>query len=199
MCLGAQAKAANETARRQYKYQNQKREREWMQTLTLDGVERIQYEQGLNNTNLGLANVYSDIQAEVGELQGKLSQDEETAWKSFLQENTGATMAASGATGKSAQRIATLDLAQYLTDSSRRARDLTDATKELQQQGAKAASAVKQQQEQMFAKRAMVKVPGLAPPQPVMQNVGAAAFMDALSIGTKAIGALGSGGFNVLA
>ena len=43
MCLGAQAAAANETARRQYKYQNQKREREWMQTLTLDGVERIQY------------------------------------------------------------------------------------------------------------------------------------------------------------
>ena len=199
MCLGAQAEAANETARRQYKYQNQKREREWMQTLTLDGVERIQYEQGLNNTNLGLANVYSDIQAEVGELQGKFRQDEETAWKEFLQESPSSKLAASGQTGVSARRMATLDLAEYLTNSSRRARDLTDASKELQQQGAKTAAAVKQQQEQMFAKRAMVKVPGLAPPQPVMQNVGAAAFMDALSIGTKAIGALGSGGFNVLA
>ena len=53
MCLGAQAKAANETARRQYKYQNQKREREWMQELNMAGVERIQYDQGINNTNLG--------------------------------------------------------------------------------------------------------------------------------------------------
>ena len=199
MCLGAQAKAANETARRQYKYQNQKREREWMQTLTLDGVERIQYEQGLNNTNLGLANVYSDIQAEVGELQGKFRQEDEAKWKEFLQENTGAKMAASGQTGASARRIATLDLAEYLTDSSRRARDVSDASKDLVKQGQKAAGAVAQQQEQMFAKRAMVKVPGLAPPQPVMQNVGAAAFMDALSIGTKAITTLGSGGLNWLA
>ena len=55
MCLGAQAKAANVTARRNYKYQNQKREREWMQELNMAGVERIQYDQGINNTNLGSA------------------------------------------------------------------------------------------------------------------------------------------------
>ena len=169
-----------------------------MQTLTLDGVERIQYEQGLNNTNLGLANVYADIQAEIGELQGKFRQDEETAWKEFLQESPSSKMAASGQTGVSAKRMATLDLAEYLTDSSRRARDVSDASKDLVKQGQKAAGAVAQQQEQMFAKRAMVKVPGLAPPQPVMQNVGAAAFMDALSIGTKAITTLGSGGLNWL-
>ena len=197
MCLRAQAKAATETARRNYKYQNQKREREWMQELNMAGVERIQYDQGINNTNLGLANVYADIQANAGELEGTFLQEDETAWKKFLSESPSSTMAASGQTGVSARRMATLDLAEYLTNSSRRARDLTDASKELQQQGAKTAAAVKQQQEQMFAKRAMVKVPGLAPPQPVMQNVGAAAFMDALSIGSKAIGALGPSGIGM--
>ena len=197
MCLGAQAKAANETARRNYKYQNQKREREWMQELNMAGVERIQYDQGINNTNLGLANVYADIQANVGELEGTFRQDEETAWKKFLSESPSSSMAASGQTGASARRIANLDLAEYLTNSSRRGREVSQAKKDLVRQGQEAAGAVKQQQEQMFAKQAFVRVPGLAPPQPVMQNVGAAAFMDALSIGTKVITAGGSGGLGL--
>ena len=197
MCLGAQAKAANETARRNYKYQNQKREREWMQELNMAGVERIQYDQGINNTNLGLANVYADIQANVGELEGTFRQDEETAWKKFLSESPSSTMAASGQTGASARRIANLDLAEYLTNSSRRGREVSQAKKDLVRQGQEAAGADKQQQEQMFAKQAFVRVPGLAPPQPVMQNVGAAAFMDALSIGTKVITAGGSGGLGL--
>ena len=84
MCLGAQAKAANETARRNYKYQNQKRELEWKQELNMAGVERIQYDQGINNTNLGLANVYADIQSNVGELEGTFLQEEEKSWKDFF-------------------------------------------------------------------------------------------------------------------
>tara|TARA_B100000287_G_scaffold153985_1_gene145420 strand:- start:164 stop:766 length:603 start_codon:yes stop_codon:yes gene_type:complete len=197
VCLGAQARAANETARRQYKYQNQKREREWMQELNMAGVERIQYDQGINNTNLGLANVYADIQANVGELEGTFRQDEETAWKKFLSESPSSSMAASGQTGASARRIANLDLAEYLTNSSRRGREVSQAKKDLVRQGQETAAQVKQQQEQMFAKQAFVRVPGLAPPQPVMQNVGAAAFMDALSIGTKIITAGGSGGLGL--
>ena len=194
MCLGAQAKAANETARRQYEYQNQKREREWMQELNMAGVERIQYDQGINNTNLGLANVYADIQANAGELEGTLLQEEETAWKDFLSESPSSTMAASGQTGASARRIATLDLAEYLTNSSRRGREVSQSKKDLVRQGQETAGKVKQQQEQMFAKQAFVRVPGLAPPQPVMQNVGAAAFMDALSIGTSLLSIPGASG-----
>ena len=168
-----------------------------MQELNMAGVERIQYDQGINNTNLGLANVYADIQANVGELEGTFRQDEETAWKKFLSESPSSTMAASGQTGASARRIANLDLAEYLTNSSRRGREVSQAKKDLVRQGQEAAGAVKQQQEQMFAKQAFVRVPGLAPPQPVMQNVGAAAFMDALSIGTKIITAGGSGGLGL--
>ena len=188
MCLGAQAKAANEQARRQYKYQLERREREWMQTLSVGGVERIQYDQGINASNLQLANIYADIQDKQGELIGDAMQADESKWKEFLQNNTGAKMAASGQTGASARRIATLDLAQYLTESSRRARDVTEASKELQNQGAKAAGAAAAQQKQMFAKQAFIKQPEIAPPQPVMQNEGAAAFMDLLSIGSSIAG-----------
>ena len=41
------------------------------------------------------------------------------------------------------------------------------------------------EQLQSFAKNAIIKSPDLAPPKPVYQNVGAAAFMDALSIASS--------------
>ena len=39
--------------------------------------------------------------------------------------------------------------------------------------------------QQAFADVAFQPLPDVAPPQPVMRNVGAAAFMDALSIGSS--------------
>ena len=185
MCLGAQAKAANEQARRNYQYQIEKREADWMQQLSLSGVERIQYEQGVNASNLQLANIYGDIQDKHGELVDKAMQADQDSWKEFLQNNTGARLAASGVTGKSADRISSLDLAEYLKGSSDRARELTNDAKALRAEGQQAAGQAAAQQKQMWANQAFVKLPDHAPPQPVMQNVGAAAFMDALSIGSS--------------
>ena len=39
--------------------------------------------------------------------------------------------------------------------------------------------------DQQYAGVAFQPIPDVEPPQPVMQSVGAAMFMDALSIGTK--------------
>ena len=182
MCLGAQAKAANEAARRNYQYQLDKRERDWMQTLSLTNIERIQYKQGIDASNLGLANVYSDIEEAHGELISKAFQENEAEWKKFLQENTGDKLATTGRTGRSADRIAALDLGDYLAKGSRRAYQLTQAREKLSETGAKAAAQTRAQQMQMFANNNIIKSPDLAPPVPVMQNEGFAAFMDALSI-----------------
>lgn len=196
VCLGAQARAANETARRNYKYQLQKREGEWMQQLSLTGVERIQYEQGINASNLGLANVYADIQDKHGELVDEAIRADQDSWKEFLKNSTGANLAASGVTGKSAQRIQSLDLAEYLTESANRARKLTNDAKALRKQGQTAAGQAAAQQKQMWAEQAFVKMPDFAPPPPVMQNVAAASFMDALKIGSSVATTFGSGGLN---
>ena len=51
--------------------------------------------------------------------------------------------------------------------------------------GRKAAGMARAEQMNMFAKNAIVKSPDIAPPKPVYQNVGAAAFMDALSIASS--------------
>ena len=67
MCLGAQAIAANERARRNYEYQLQKREADWMQTLSVTNTERIMHDQLVDSTNLGVAQVYGDIQSKFGD------------------------------------------------------------------------------------------------------------------------------------
>ena len=182
MCLGAGAKAANESARRNYQYQLDKRERDWMQTLSLTNVERVQYKQGIDASNLGLANVYSDIEEAHGELISQAFQENEAEWKQFLQNNTGTKLATTGRTGRSADRIAALDLGNYLAKGSRRAYQLTQAGEKLSEEGAKAAAQTRSEQMQMFANNNIIKSPDLAPPVPVMQNEGFAAFMDALSI-----------------
>lgn len=192
MCLGAGAKAANEQAMRQYEYQLEKRERSWMQTLSLTNVEQMQYEQGIDASNLNLANVFSEIQEKHGQMiDAAMSQSQED-WKTFLQENLGDKMKASGQLGRSRDRISAIDLGQYLKRGNDIANKLTDAGIELSKKGAQAAGRTRAEQLNMFAGVAFEKHPDIAPPKPVMQNVGAAAFMDALSI-AGSVASMGSG------
>ena len=185
MCLGAQARAANKAAKRNYEFELQKREREWMQTLSMTGVEHLQYEQTLDASNLGLGNVYSEIQEKHNELFSLAREQGLTDWKAFLQNNKGADLAASGRLGRSTDRLTSLELGEYLKKGNDQATKLTDATIKLSKEGAKAAAQTKQQQLQAFTNVAFLKNPDIVPPKPVFQNVGYAAMMDALSIGTS--------------
>ena len=185
MCLGAQARAANERARRDYEYNLKKREADWMQTLSITNTERVMHKQTIDNTNLGLSQVYGDLQEKFGDQIGQALQEDEVNWKQFLEQSKGAELAASGRTGRSIDRISTLDLAEYLKKGSRKAFELTESREELTEAGQKARGMARAEQMQSFAKNAIIRNPDLAPPQPVMQNVGAAAFMDALSIASS--------------
>ena len=200
MCLGAQARAANKTARRNYEYQLKKREADWMQTLSITNTERIMHEQTIDSTNLGLSQVYGDIQAKFGDQIGQALQEDETNWKQFLQQSKSADLAAAGRTGRSIDRISTADLGEYLAKGSRKAYELTESREELTKAGQKAAGMARAEQMQSFAKNAIIRNPDLAPPKPVMQNVGAAAFMDALSIASSVatIGTMPLGGGKTL-
>jgi len=201
VCLGAGARAANETARRNYKYQLQKREADWMQTLSITNTERVMYEQGIQASNLGLSQVYGDIQAKFGDQIGQALQEDEVNWKQFLEQSKSADLTASGRTGRSIDRISTADLGEYLAKGSRKAYELTEAKAEMDAAGRKAAGQARAEQMNMFAQNAIIRNPDLAPPKPVMQNVTMAALMDGLSIASSIAGigtGLGSGGFNIL-
>ena len=156
-----------------------------MQTLSMTKVEQLQYEQGIDASNLGLANTYSEIQEKRGQLIDQMFTQSQDDWKEFLEKNTGDQLKASNVTGKSAQRISAIELGQYFKKGSDMTNALVDANYQLNQAGAKAAGQARSQQMQMFSRVAFVKNPDMAPPQPVMQNVGHAAFMDALSIASS--------------
>jgi hypothetical protein len=185
VCLGAGAKAANEAAMRDYEYKLEKRERSWMQTLSMTKVEQLQYEQGIDASNLGLANVYSEIQAKHGDLIDKAMSASQEDWKNFLANNKAGEMKAAGRLGRSTDRIGAIELGQYLKKGNDMANKLTDAGIELSKKGAEAAGRTRAQQLEMFTGVAFEKHPDIAPPKPVLQNESYAAFMDALSIGSS--------------
>ena len=187
MCLGASARAANRTARRNYEYQLKNREANWMQTLSLTKTERVMHDQTIAASNLGLSQVYGDIQEKFGDQIGQALQEDEVNWKKFLQDNTGSMMAASGQTGRSAARIGTIELGQYLAQGSRKAYELTEGKQEMDKAGRKAAGQARAEQMQSFAKNAIVKSPDIAPPKPVYQNVTMAALMDGLKIASSVV------------
>ena len=153
-----------------------------MNTLALENVARVQYDQTLDATHVGLGNAFAEMQEKYGDLIGQAMQENESLRKKFLSENLGDQLAASGRTGRSANRMRTLELGNYLAQGSRKAYQLTQARREISKAGAKAAAQARQQQLQAFARNNIIKNPDIAPPQPVMQNVGMAAFRDALSI-----------------
>ena len=185
MCLGANARAANKRMKRDYYYKLRKRERNWMQTLSLTRVEQLEYQQGIDASNLGLANAYSELQEKHGELVDQMFTQSQAEWKEYLAKNTGDQLKAAGRLGRSSERISAIEFGQYQKKGSDMVHQLTKATSKLNRAGAQAAGQAKQQQMEMFKNVAFIKNPDMVPPKPVMQNVGYAMFMDALKIGSS--------------
>ncbi len=165
-----------------YQHQLKVRERKWMGELGLMKTQRIQHEQTVDAAHVSLGNAYAEIQEKYGDLISQARQEQEEKFKEFASTSKAADLAASGRTGRSVQRMGTVELGQYLAQGSRKAYALTMSKRELDKTAAKAAAAARQQQMASFAKVNIHRSPDIAPPPPVMQNVGAAAFMDALSI-----------------
>ena len=189
MCLGAQAAAANKAAKRDYQYKLKKRQHDWFQQVSMSSLANVQYEQGIDNSNLALAGVYANAQEKYGHLIGEAMQNNQESWKKFLQEaKGGAKLAASGQTGVSAERLSALDFAEYLRSTSKQAYELTKSKSELDVTTGTASAQAKADQLNMFSAVAFQKNPELEPPKPVMQSVAGAAFTQLLGIVAPMIG-----------
>ncbi len=185
MCLGAAAKTANENARRRYKYENERRERKWMQTMSIYNAQKVKYEEDVQNAGLAQAYVKTEQQEQMDLARGEAQLKYAELFRKLQENSTYGKLVASGQTGKSTRRRGTIDYAKYGRDVSEIARKLTLNDRELARKSSAQISKFKQFKDEAFAKVAFKPIPDVAPPQPVMQNVGAAMFMDALSIGTS--------------
>ena len=192
MCLGSQARAQNEAARRQYKYQNEKREREWMQALSVYDSKIIQSEINSQNALMGLQGAATDAQIQRNQARDEAQVKYQQMYVDLLNKSDTAKLVASGQTGQSIRKMQTNELAKYGRNVSEIGRQLVNNDYAISQQLAKAEGKTKGYVDQQYAQVAFAPVQGVAAPAPVMQNVGAAAFMDALSIGS-AIGGMATG------
>ena len=188
MCLGASARAANENARRRYAYENERRERNWMQSLSVYNAKKVKYEEDVVNASLAQAAATTKQQQEMDIARGTAQLKYAELFRKLIEDSASSKLAASGVTGQSAERRRVLDYAKTGRDISKIAREVQLNDYELGRKSAKQIAYYQAFKNQSFAKVAFQPVETPAPPQPVMQSVGAAAFMDALSIGGQIAG-----------
>ncbi len=182
MCAGAAAaKAANENAKRQYEYSMQKRERKHMQKLSSYGAAGVQYKKSIANIHRGLGASYDRAQVKINQEREKALRENQNALIKLMQTSKFGDLTASGASGRSISRMGVLEagaLGRFYAQKGYNLRNAQYAMNEgTKLSRLKAANA----QEQEFAKVAFQPTTDVAPPQPVMQNVGMAFFGDALS------------------
>ena len=197
MCLGAQARAANAAAKRQYNYQLEQRERQWMQDLNVYSTKQVQYDINTNNAEMAAQAAYGESERKRQEARAQAELKYQDMYAELLNESKSAKLMASGRTGRSVARIKTTDLAEYGRKVSEIGRQIRTNDVALAQENAKAAAQAKGYKDQQFAQVAFQPVADVAPPAPVMQSVGAAALLDGLKIASAVATAGGSGGFGI--
>ena len=197
MCLGAQARAQNQAARRQYNYELQRRERNWFQQLSVTNAQHVKYEEDVANAGLAQAQAYADKQEAMALARGEAQIKYDQLFRDLEKNSDYSKLAASGVTGRSARRIGTMEYAELGRKTSEIARAVTLNDRELARKTSQQVSQYQAFKKDAFAKVAFQPIPDVAPPKPVMVNVGAAAFMDALSIGSSIATMGGSSGFGL--
>ena len=185
MCLGAQARAANESARRQYQAAINQRESNWMQSLAVYNAKINQYNQNIDNSAVAIQNAYSEAQRKKNDARARAELQYEGLYKELLETNRASDLIASGQSGRSVARLNTMELAKYGRDINALGREVLYSDREADRVAEQEAGKLIGFRDQAYTEVAFQPIPDVEPPQPVMQSVGAAMFMDALSIGTS--------------
>jgi len=197
VCLGAAARTANENARRRYKYENERRERNWMQTMSIYNAQKVKYDEDVQMAGLAQAQVKTDQQEQMDLARGEAQLKYSELFRTLLKDSTYGKLVSAGQTGQSTRRRATLDYAKYGRDVSDISRKLVLNDRELARKSSAEIAKFKQFKDQAFTKVAFQPIEDVAPPQPAMRNVGAEAFMQGLSIAASVATAGGSSGFKI--
>lgn len=170
--LGASnaARAENRARRQEYDAALQKREVDWMNELTIAGAERVQYEQGIDESTLALGEGYENLEEQRNALIAQALQADDASFKKFLQTDKSADLEASGRTGRSIDRVVSLSLGDYLKEGSRNAYALTQNEFAFKESAESLRNQAKADRSQLFANVMWQKVPGFEPPKPVYRS-----------------------------
>ena len=167
-----------------------------MQKLSIYGAKTVQYKQSIDQIHKGLGQGYDRAQTMLNRVREKAFRENQKGLTTLLQKSKAVDLAASGRTGRSIARMGVLEAAELGRFYSQQSKGITDAKYDAIRGMRAMRDRAKLAQQQQFAKVAFNPTVDVAPPVPVMQNVGMAFMGDILGVvgmGVSAAGALKDG------
>jgi len=168
------ASASNAAAKRNYEHQLKVRERKWMQTRTTYATKKVQFEQEVDQSNIAAQRAYSRTQRQLNNARSLAILENQEDFKKMLQ-NEGmveASAAERGVRGKSVARQLVMNNANFGMSQAMRSRGLTMAGYQAKESNENVNIQLKSLLNRSYGQVAIQPVADLAPPPPVMQNVG---------------------------
>ncbi len=192
------ASASNAAAKRNYEHQLKVRERKWMQTRTTYATKKVQFEQEVDQANIAAQRAYSRTQRQLNNAKSLAILQNQEDFKKMLQ-NEGAievSAAERGVRGRAVARQLVMNKSNFGISQALRSRGLAQAGYQAKDVMGDVNRQLKGQLNRSFGKVAIQPVQDLAPPAPVMQNVGMTFMLgmgQALGAGLEGMGNTGDG------
>jgi len=145
-----------------------------MQTRTTYGTKKVQFEQEVDQANIAAQRAYSRVQNELNSAQSLAILQNQEDFKKMLS-NEGlieARAAERGVRGSSIARQLVMNKGNFGMSQAMRSRGLTQAGYQAKEVNQDVNRQLKGKLNQSFGKVAIQPIADLAPPPPVMQNVG---------------------------
>ncbi len=186
-----QTSAANKAKKKDYEYKLKVRENRWMRERSGYQTKIVQYKTNLSEANIAAQRAYSKSQISLNNIRSKAMLDHQEDFKSMLKTEGAieASAAERGIRGATVRRQISANLAALGNANAQRSRALTLSKYAYFDHNAGIARKVRSKQNSLFGKVAISPTPDLAPPPPVMQNVGAQLFLGLAGAGFDAAGA----------
>ena len=168
------ASQANEERRRRYEHQLKVRERKWMQERSTYQTKKVQFEQEVDQANIAAQRAYSRTQQQMKNARSLAILENQEDFKKMLA-NEGmieASAAERGVRGKAVARQLVMNSQTYGVSQALRARGLTQAGYRARQVNEDTKTQLKSLLNRSYSQVALQPVQDVAPPKPVMQNVG---------------------------
>ena len=159
-----------------------------MQKLSIYNQLKIQYAKASQSIHKGMTEAWARGQVRLRRVKEEaMSKNHDTMLKLFQNSQFGNLMA-SGQQGRSIRRIGTLEKAALGRFYAQNHKTLTNAREDFMVGVRSSRERAKIAREREFAKVSFQPVTDVAPPKPVMQNVGMAMFSDIFGFASTAIG-----------
>ena len=153
-----------------------------MQKLSIYQAGKVQFQKTISNIHQGLSASYDKAQLTLNRMREKVLRENRGKLNELFQKSKYGNLLSSGASGRSISRIGVMEMGALGRFYAQKAHSLTNAREDFMTGVKKSRLKGKAAQDQAFSKVWAQPTTDVAPPKPVMQNVGLALFGDALGL-----------------